>query len=370
MLIIQWRRWHTWRAIAGGYMVLALVFGYLAVDDLRLDRPLTLDQQFPSFPGADQSYAVLMRYGKQHPLGRDFHFQPPERIYRGAGVFDPGAPEWGAWLAANRADLEADWRTLAPVWAWWNELNAFDRIGDLTPARIDAELVTFQPIRSLAQHACAIASLQALDGHGDEALATLLPVLQVSRKLEPSSRTLVRLMIARTVERLAVTTADFVTRQTAVSPAAKSRFAAALATVGGEAGARQVFAIEYTGLLGVTADRGLGDFLILGTTGDKDSFWRHPLNLISPLVFNRRHTFNRYAELTSELEDLAARRETAKLDSRMDAFLTEENKRIKNRMGSILMGRMVPTFGKIAENYWKTEDARAAVRARLVAAVP
>ncbi len=370
LLVIQWGRLHTWRWIARGYLALAAVGVYLAIDDTRINHPLTMEENSPSFPGADQSYAVLMRYGKQHPLGRDFRFKAPDRIYGGPGVFSPDAKEWSDWLTRNRADLEADWRELAPVWAWWNELNAFDRIGDLTPARLDAEIITFQPIRSVSQHACAIASLQALDGHGDEAFATLLPLVEVSRKLQPSARYLVRLMIARVVQRMAVSTADFVVKHAEVSPAAKSRFAAALAGDSGEAGARKIFSMEYAMLNGIPADLRLGDFIAAGTFADKDSMWRRPLNFLGPVLYNPRHTLNRYGELTAELEALAAHRETDKIDPRMESFIREENRRVKNRMGSVLLGGMVPSYRKLVESYWKFEDERSAFRSRLVAALP
>jgi hypothetical protein len=93
---------------------------------------------------------------------------------------------------------------------------------------MDAEIIAFQPFRAHYQHACAIASLQALDGHGDAALATLLPILEVNRKLEPSSRTLVRSMLARVGQRMAIETAAFVLDTTAVSPDSRARFASAL----------------------------------------------------------------------------------------------------------------------------------------------
>lgn len=55
---------------------------------------------------------------------------------------------------------------------------AFDRLGDLTPPRSDADILAFKVWRTLYQRACAIATLQSLDGHGDAALATLLPYIK------------------------------------------------------------------------------------------------------------------------------------------------------------------------------------------------
>ena len=92
-----------------------------------------------------------------------------------------------AQLESRRAELEAHWAELAPQWAWWNAMNAFDRIGDLTPPDPESEIIGFPVFRSVPHHALAIASLQAIDGHGDQAVETLLPILKVSLKLRHPS---------------------------------------------------------------------------------------------------------------------------------------------------------------------------------------
>jgi len=363
-----WLHLSSWRWISGGFLVIAPVFAYLAVDDPGINRPLAMAELSPVFPGSEQSYSVWMRYGKEHPLGRDFKFQPPDRIYKGAGVFSPGDAAWSNWLVRNRADLEADWLKLAPVWAWWNELNAFGRIGDLTPTRADAEIISFQPIRAIDQHACAVASLQALDGHGDEAFATLLPMLQVNRKLEPSSRTLVRFMIARVGERMAMTTAGFVLDHTAVSSAAKAKFAAALAGDDGVAGVRRIFAIQYAWWIGAFTAQRAGDLVAVNWNSQR-FVGQGALNLLSPFLYNPRHTTNVLGEVTVELEDLAARRESKKVDARSEAFSAIEGRRLKNRLGSALVvNHLNPSYERLVDSYWKSEDERPALRSRLVVA--
>ena len=366
-----WLRWSSWRWIGGGFLVIAPVFAYLAVDDPMINRPLAMAELSPAFSGSEESFSVLMRYGKEHPLGRDFKFQPPDRIYTGTGIFSPADPEWSNWLLRNRADLEADWLGLAPVWAWWNELNAFDRIGDLTPTRADAEIISFQPIRAIDQHACAVASLQALDGHGDEAFATLLPVLQVNRKLEPSARTLVRFMIARIGERMAMTTAGFVLNHTPVSSAAKAKFATALAGNDGVAGVRRIFAIQYAWWIVACTGQRVGDLVAINWNSQR-FVGQGALNLLSPFLYNPRHTTNVLGEVTAELQDLAARREPKKLDTRSVAFSAIEGGRLKNRLGSALViNHLSLSYERIVDSYWKGEDERSALRSRLmVAATP
>src|SRR4051812_1302539 len=156
-------RWAPWTPIAVGYAALVPVLAYLALDDRDLRHPANVEELSPAFPGAEKSYGVLMQYGKNHPLGKDF--RAPSRMMT-AGLFvDAAKPaEWPKWLTTHRSEVEADWAELAPVRVWWDELTSFDRIADLTPLRVDAEIIAFAPIRSYSMHASAIAGLQALDG--------------------------------------------------------------------------------------------------------------------------------------------------------------------------------------------------------------
>jgi hypothetical protein len=355
-----------WWRIAGGYLVVAIVLAYLASDDPIVRHPLTLEEIAPAFPGAGPSYAVLMRYSKQHPGDEARAFDRWRPRLDGLMVGPDKPAEWPAFLQARRADIEADWADLAPQRRWLAELNAFDRIGDLGEASPGADIIAFSVWRRLSQHAAAEAGLQALDGHGDEAFATLLPVLQASRKLEPSSRTLVRFMVARVVQRLMLGAAGFVLDHSTVSPAARAAFAAALAGgSGGEAAARRMIAIEYAMLLGGYFDRPIGDLLAVAAEGKGRDWGRRPLNLLSPFLYNPRRTANLYGEFSADLQELAAHRALDKLGPRSDAFFRHEAVQFKNLMGGMLMSYTVPAFTKIAESYWKCEDERAALLARL-----
>lgn len=354
----------SWRALAVGYAAVTPVLLYLAVDDATLRRPQTMEEFSPAFPGAEASYAVLMRYGKQHLAGRDFGDNKLQMQWPGQNA---GKPEvWKKFLVEHRAALEADWTALAPVRAWWTELNAFDRLADLTPPRVDAELIAFQPCRALAQRTCAIASLQALDGRGDDAIDTILPLLQVARKLQPSSRTLVLQMIAIVIERMAVQTAGFVLDHATVSPGARARLAVALAASGGgEAGARRLMAFEYVFALNALRDRPLGDVV---ASMDKVPPVRLALNVLSPFLYNPRATFNLYADFTTEKEEIVGHRQLDQLELMEKKFFHEEARpRFKNFMGALVVNLMVPAYSKVAAAYWKAQDERAALLARVAA---
>ncbi len=369
LLALAWRlRLRSWWWIGGGYLAAAPVLVYLAIDDATIRRPVSIEEIAPAFPGAEKSFAVLMRYGKNQPLAREFKGGNRMMFGQPPYIGDPSKTEaWRTWLLARRTDIEADWADLAPVRAWWAELNTFDRIGDLTPASYDAEIMAFAPVRIYSQHAIAIAGLQAIEGRGDDAVATLLPLLQVGRRLQPSARTLVRFMIGIVLEKMAIQTAGFILEQTAVSPEMKAKLAAALeGGCRGEAGARRLIGIEYSFQLGVLPEKSLGELFALMTSprGGRDGA-RHALNLISPFVYNTRRTVNLMGDVNSELQELAARRQS--IDApRAAALIAEKTQlRFKNFVGSIIADRAVPSFYKVADSYWKVQEMRDALAARL-----
>jgi len=372
VIAVRRRHWSTWWWIGASCLVLAPVLAYLAVDDAALRHNVTLEEIAPAFPGAEKSYEVLTRYSKKNQLGRDFG-RVPLRIHAKSPVIDSSKPaEWPKWLAEHRADIEADWAELAPVRAWWAELNAFDRIGDLMSTRSDAEIIAFAPVRRYAQVSTALAGLQAIDGHGDDAIATLLPLLQVSRKLEPSGRTLVRLMIARVIIKMSVETAAFILDTTAVSPASRARLLAAVSGgSGGEAGARRLLGVEYAFALGTALDMPLGDLVTeMAKSWGQDSFRdylpQRLLNVIGPFAYNPRRTFNVYGDLMERLQELSARRELGRLTPVASEFIkTEGHPRFKNLIGTLIFPMGVPAFNKVTESYWKTEDLRTRLRDRL-----
>ncbi len=69
-----------------------------------------------------------------------------------------------------------------------------------------------------------------------------------------------------------------------------------------------------------------------------------------------------------DLEEIAGRRQMEKFDPRVEQFSTRDTRPgFKNFAGSMLADQMVPALGKIAGSYWKTQDDRAALRARVQA---
>jgi hypothetical protein len=355
----------SWARIAAGAAAFALLFLILAHDEPTYLRPMTVEDISPVFPGEDASYNLLMRYGKQHPLGQSFKAPSFKNPYPRLAL-DP-ASEWRDTIISHRGELEEHWAQLGKERAWWNELSQFDRIGDLIPARLDGEIPSFAIFRTLTQHSAAIASLQALDGHGDEAIDTLLPTLEVGRKLSPYSRTLVRMMIAVVIERMAIGTANFILDTTPVSPGARARLAAALKGGDPEAGARHLMSTEYAMNFGWMPQTRAGDIVALGLSdGTNRRFLVWYLNTFSPLFYLPHATLNRMGVLYSDWGDLVAHRKLDQMQARWDAFDRElAGPSLKNPVGRYFATVAIPAYEKVARNYWIKEDARAALLERL-----
>lgn len=343
-------RLRSWWWIGGGFLAVAPVLAYLAADDPTLRRPLNIEEIAPAFPGAEDSYRVLMRYAKGTPEAEAF-----KQIAWG---FPPKTEELPAWLESNRAKIEAAWGELAPQRAWYDELNTFDRIGDLGEARHDAPIIAFGVHRSLVQTAAYRARLLALDGRGDEAIATVLPVLEVGRKLQVTARALVRAMISQVSRNLALDAVEFTLARTTVSPTTRARLLAALGSPGGEAGARRLVAIEYAYWTSGAITR-----YSLDNPTELPAVFRLPLKLVAPLLINPHRTINEVGDIMAELQDLAARRQP--ISSRKQDLAARRPLGVKNLGGTMIMVTMIPDYQRTVGAYWKFEDRSAALREKL-----
>lgn len=347
-----------------GLLVLGGILAYLAHDDPTIHHPLALEELSPVFPGAETSYRVLMRYGKNQPAAKGFK---APRFQNSYPVLSPEpVAKWRETITTHRTELEQHWVALASERQWWAELNSFDRIGDLTPARADAEILGFTVVRALAQHGVAIASLQAIDGKGEEAIDTLIPLLRVSRKLQPGSRTLVTTMIAVVIEHISMQTAVFVLDTTPVSTEAKVRLRAVLQGGNVEADARHLLAVQYAFQLNTFGQASLGE-LCDPSGGPRLPAWRRALlDAVGPFVYNRRATFNRMGDLHFDLQDMAARRQIAQMEPRMKLFQKQAvQPTFKNFYGGQLMSSLVPAYDKVTTALWRNYDERMALLDRL-----
>jgi hypothetical protein len=365
LFLVRRFRLRSWWPVIGGWLVVLPVLAYLAADEPSR-RTIKLEEMAPAFPGAEHSYAVLMRYSTKTPSPEAAALQKRDLKLIGLPIGPDKGEEFVKFLHERRADIEADWAALEPERRWLDELNAFDRFGDLGEADVAANIIQFPVWRYLSQRGAAKAGLLALDGKGDEAMTTLLPILEAARKLEPSGRTLVRLMVARVVQSMMIHSAAFTLQRTTVSPHLRARLAAALKLgVGGEIGARRIVAIDYAGVAGWLANSTLGSgFKWDGKGGLRMAFF----DICGPFVYNRERTLNLYGDLIMELQEIAARRESGKIDLRTAEFWVNEGRpTFKNFCGRMISIMTSTPLGKVVENYWKIEDRRTALIAQLEA---
>nr|MBP6507681.1 hypothetical protein [Opitutaceae bacterium] len=361
------RRWISWRGLAVGWLLTLPVLFWLAWDEPTVRAPLTMEELSPRFAGDEQSYAVLMQYSKGQPSAAAKAFAADKlraNAYVGATTKD--AAKWREAVLKRQAEIEATWTALEPERQWLTELNAFDRIGDLTPAKYDANIMGFGVWRVLSQHACATATLLALDGRGGDAMDVLLPVLEVSRKLQPSARTLVRAMIAVSTERSLVETAAMVLDLTEVPQRERDRLTALLQPGLEAGGARRLMLMEYVFFQPLINSLKLGDALAL-FRGSPKLVVRRSLNFLSGLFINPNATVNRYGDQIYTLADLARARKLEQLSAQTKVFekSLEHDGGIKNFGGRLMLATSLPSYDKILESYWTLQDERAATLAKL-----
>lgn len=366
LLLALRRRSLSWRRLLIGWLIAVPVLVWLCWDDAELRHPLTIEALSPVQPGDEQSEAVLMQYSKLTPSAeaKAFAERKLSPFYFKIGLNDE--TKLRAYVAEHRAEIEADWVALEPQRRWLDELNGFERIGDLMPSRIDANLMSYNVWRTLSVRIRAKATLLAIDRRNDEAIATLLPFIAVSQRLQQNGRSLVRVMIANSMERTAWTAVQGVLEHGTVSTESRTRLAALLKNPEAEKNARCLLLLEYAHFSPMLGSLKLGGALAL-QRGTNRPWVVNTLNYLSPLFINPNATMNRYGEQVFVLADLAARRELAAVSAQIKAFDTSLVREggMKNIGGRLLLAASLPNYDKVLETYWQTADLRAALLAKV-----
>jgi hypothetical protein len=355
----------TTRRLAIAYAVAVLALVYLASDAPKPAHSRGIEDNSPALAADSESFEILMRYGKEHPLG--IQFKDPNRIYGIRFVsLDKDHPDpWIRWLRADRSNIEQDWADLSPVRGWAGELDHYPVIGDLTPPKPFAETVSFGPLRSYSIHAVSIAGLRALDGKGDEAISVLLPVLRMARNLEPKSRTLVRSMISRVIQGMCIRTAAFVLDRCQVSTESKIALSEALASgVTGETGVTQLITGETPILMSLYSTDISYDAVreIL----PRAETWRLLVPIIGPFVYNPNRTLALWLEYESHVLESARKGNADEIKAYSTRFFSgPAAPSLKNAAGIFLLSSTTPAYSAVVKNYWRIEGERLALLGRL-----
>jgi hypothetical protein len=362
--VVARRGWLRWPVLGLATALLLPVFVWLGTDEPAIHHPLPIEEFSPAFAGAEQSHALLMRYAKSSTDAEAVAFRTlqPAATWRADATTRDGA-KFRTFVVAQRAAIEADWAALVPQRRWLEELATYERLGDLTPARLDTEILGFQVWRTLSQRLCAIAYLQAIDGRRDEALRTLRPLIHVARRLQSSSRTLVRTMIALVTERMATETALLVLELGEVGPAARAELLAALGAENAPALARRLVLVEYAIFAPVMLHEPIGS--VLASQASERS--RSLLSLFSPILRNPNASLNLYGELLYRLAALAEKRALGEFAVQTKVFGEGIHRQpgMKNLAGRLMLDLAVPSFEKIVNSHWETADLRQKLRRQL-----
>ena len=363
VLVYGWR--HGWLSCRMQVAVWALVIGtmfYLAYDEPVVNLPVSLDEFAPVMPGDEAGYPIIARFSKNRP-----EFKLDDKAPAIVANLSGNATDTDK-LRQHRDEIEAGWNEIAVLRQWFADLSALPRLGDSYQNWTDP-ILPFSPIRTYARYACAHAELQALDGHGDEALATLRQIVDVGQKLTTTSRTLVRSMISIVIEKMATERALYVFDHADTSPAARAEFAATLsAGLSPEVGARRLIMEEYVTFWSDGFPKHhFSEMIFFESTSPSPG--KKLLDLFSGLLLNPRATMNLAGGYFTDLADLAAKRDLAGMGGRDDLFNEDMSGRapIKNIGGRFLLAQSIPAYSKIATQYWLEQDDRAALLARLKA---
>ncbi len=358
-------RSRSWWWVGGGWLAVAPVLAYLAVDDPVVRRPIELEDVAPSFPGAEVSSQRLALYTKGRPAADEFQDPGRDLAWPARAATDA---DYAAFLQVNRDRIEAGWAQLATIRAWYDELNAFERIGDPDTTGFAEEIPLVRVHVSLARLGRAQSGLLTLAENRDAAVATVLPILEVGRKLQTHARSQVRAMIGVVARWNALRAIAFALDHGSISPAMQARLATALAADGGgEAGIRRLIATEYAATVRIMPKLEWGGFFERGGFFESSTGWRTLMNPLAHFFYNRNRTLNQMGELTAEVQELAARRRAEQADAYVAAYLRGPGRPgFKNFIGtsqaaSILEG----PNAKFVSVYWETEDLHAALRQRV-----
>lgn len=353
-----------WISNAGRIAVAAGAAGYLVY--LSWDESLSpsVARNHAALAGRSEdeaSYRLTLRYTPTP--GGGVTFIPPRHKLE---WYHKGEKR-RAYLLDHRSEIEANWAELADVRGWWAEMAAQPGLGDRPVKSLDQPFIQFQPVRAYAQHATAIASLQALDGDGDGAMATVFALYDVAARLEPASATLVRSMIARLLMRQAMETAAFVLDHATVSPEMCAKFSARLEAT--EGGGRLAKALVLTECAFWTKESISSLARPASFGGENVSVFlsQGVSRILAPVTLNPQATANLLHDHCEQIALCAEAGDLERLKAVQDGLEAKlfGGFQVKNFSGRSLLQMSVPGFSAIVKSYWETEDLRTRLIQRL-----
>ena len=347
---------------------MAVFLAWMSADDesprhTTLPPPLSNDH-----PHARAGYDLTLRYSKNVPRSLIATVPETKLVFPSTDLGADNDAKWADFLTKNAEELDTLWPKLAELHAWLGELAAAPYLGDFTD-RYDSPIMHFRSIRLISQASCARALRLVGEGRRDEAVETLLPLLTASRNLQPHASNLVRRMIGIVMQRQAQNTLSRVLATGEISAVTRERLAVALAPAPDTAEqARLLIWCEYPVLSNLLLSLDAENASTIFTQpGSENPLLRGLARFAFTVLMNPRLTVNQYGDYLVLSGDAAARRDHAALTSMAEKFVQNLAIQIpgKNQGGRMILAMAAPAYTKVVENYWKADDERAALLAKL-----
>jgi hypothetical protein len=299
--------------------------------------------------------------------------QWPE-IFTAGSILAVAGPSWKggdfADLVAGKTDeISAAWNRATPGRAWMAEVNAQPVFSDHVDS-FASPILRFQTLRSLARVHCLRAASLALENRGDEALATLVPLAELSGRLREGGRALVTVMIATVLDGMMTEHARFVLEHSDPSPASRGALALAL-----ERGAQDGSDLARAVLC--EADRGVAIMTLEASSALAEMQPKQKSGpdlrrfLASSLVFNRHAFAAALRAHALEMAELTRTGDTANLKQAEEAFAQQHaGIHFKNPVGHAVLSMMVPAYEKVAKTFHERLVQRHELAVRLRDAPP
>lgn len=343
---------------------LALFLGWLATDAPTIRHDPDHPALRSDFPEAAVTHALVLRYSRNAPDSLHHTFTASKLVFPELNADPAKREKWTAFLIANRSAIETHWTELQTPRDWFDEMSAAPRLGDLT-TNFDDPVPAFAPMRDVARFAAAQACLLALEGRSDEAVALLIPIFDAAQKLEANARTLIRRMVAITLQRQVVGALEYILDQGDLSADTRRDLASVLRSSLQDPaeGARLLCLAEY----GIQSD------LLLSPRLHPVDFGANPRSLniarvASFFLYNPKTTVNRAGDILHAIAEAGANRDAlAMRDFEEQIWTTRHPSRFlaKNLVGTQLIELSLPAYNKVIESYWNTHDRRQALLTRL-----
>ncbi|MDI1320995.1 MAG: hypothetical protein PSW75_12495 [bacterium] len=368
-VVVLWKRpaWlANWPVLGTLAVILLGVAGWLAIDDPKVDYPVTLAEISPA-PAKDAAAGYAATLWFTEVGGKPAAHTVPDGKFHLKSSLTEKPEKWGSEIAANREMFAAELAALAPAREWLAELDRFAELGDMPAPDFAAPMIKSGVFNRVVGATCVQAGLLALDGHGDEAFEAIRPALSVALKLERHGRSDLRMLLAARAVQNCVSAAQFVLAHAPVSAEARARLAQVAAQRDALGVVHRVAWLPYTLS---------GDYILKHQVEALDSlsaqFNQSSAWLMRPLVYTHKLWFlpNRTANSMARFalaaeQQLSAPGAAAGHDAWRAAWIELTSTSPKNLGGRAIIAIAVPNYERMGQRLEATEKSRLALLAAL-----